>query len=84
MFSLSKLLILVAIVVAVWYGFRLVTRLQKERDRLARERGEELKRDGRKPAKRASAAEDMSQCPACGVYVPQDAPKCGRPGCPQG
>ncbi len=83
MFSLTKILVLVAIVLAVWYGFKMVTRLQKERDRLARERGEELKRD-RKGQPRRVTAEDMTQCAVCGVYVPQDAPKCGKPGCPQG
>ena len=31
-FSLQKLLVLAAIVAAVWYGFKWVSRLQKQRD----------------------------------------------------
>lgn len=76
MFSFSKLLVLAAIILAVWYGFKMLTRIQKERARAEVDRA-------RKPQR--LTAEDMVQCKACGVYVPAvGAVKCGRPGCPQG
>jgi uncharacterized protein len=86
-FSLQKLLVLAAIVGAVWYGFKLVSRLQEAR-RLEAEAdaGERRKAAKRGPsgAKDAAAkAEDMVQCPVCRTYVAaRSAGSCGRPDCP--
>lgn len=86
-FSLQKLLVLAAIVGAVWYGFKLVSRLQEAREL------DEKKPRGQKPggiwrrARRAKssdqATEDMVECPACKTYVAaQGTGSCGRPDCP--
>lgn len=86
-FSLQKLLLLAAIIGAVWYGFKLVTRLQEAREL------DEKKPGGQKPgrfwrrATRAKSsdqvAEDMVQCPVCKTYVAaQGTTGCGRPDCP--
>lgn len=86
-FSLQKLLVLAAIIGAVWYGFKLVSRLQEARELDAKKPG------GQKPdsiwrrATRAKSAdqatEDMVQCPACKTYVTaQGTGSCGRPDCP--
>ena len=68
-FSLTKLLVLAAIVAAVWYGFKWVTRMQRLREQAK----EEPK----------VAAEDTVRCPKCDAYVvAKGAADCGRPGCP--
>lgn len=73
---LSKLLVFIVLVLAVWYGFKVMGRIQKQRARAEMEKA-------RNPAR--VSAEDMVQCKACSVYVPAvGAMKCGRPGCPQG
>jgi len=76
--SLQKILIVAAIVVAVWYGFRLVGRLAAER--------RALQKAGRKHGRRVretAAVEDMVRCRLCGDYVPASgALTCDRLGCP--
>lgn len=71
--GLSKLLLLVLVIAAVWYGYKLVGRLDRQRkDRVA----ERKRRDGESIGK-------MDQCPACGIYVVAgQAANCGRQGCP--
>jgi uncharacterized protein len=81
-FSLAKLLVLAAIVGAVWYGFKYYTRIEAKRaaERLRAERG-----GGRRTAKRESVedAETMVQCPVCKVYQPAgDTAPCDRADCP--
>ncbi len=74
--SVGKLLVLVLIIVGVWYGFKLFSRLESAR------KGE-LKDEGRKPARKGPEAEEMVSCPVCGTYVPSsNAGSCGRPDCP--
>lgn len=74
-FSLGKILLLAAVVAAVWYGYRWWQRVQKvtrdEEAILARERA------------RAPSGEDMVKCPACDTYLsPKGARSCGRTECP--
>ena len=85
--SLQKLLVLAAIIAAVWYGFKFVGRLQD-----AREAEQKLRAGGtRQPKARwrrakqpaAPEAEDMVECPVCQAYVAaRGASRCERPGCP--
>ena len=94
-FSIQKLLLLAAIIGAVWYGFKLIGRLDQAR------KAEGRLRDGGKPSKPAwwpgrdttgagggqspVEAEDMVQCSVCQAYVPaRGAKACGRPNCPYG
>ncbi len=90
-FSLTKLLVLLAVVGAVWYGFKMVGRLDAARKAEAKLRERNARSDGSqadKPAAREARsrdpdAEEMVQCPACRAYVPAaDARNCGRPDCP--
>lgn len=89
-FSLQKLMILVTIVAAVWYGFKLVQRLQEAREVQAREQGGVSARTAARRRKKgagsgsdARAAEQMVQCPVCDTYVPaRGTSNCGRPSCP--
>lgn len=69
-FSLIKLLVLAAIIAAVWYGFKWVGRYQQvQRARAAEE-------------KSRIEGEDMVACERCGTYVVAGrARACGRPDC---
>jgi uncharacterized protein len=89
--SLSKLVVLIGIITAVWYGFKLIGRLDAARKAEARRQEKRRvgggkgrsKRAARRPAERTVDAEDMVQCPACDAYVAaKGARNCGRPDCP--
>lgn len=68
-FSLAKLLVLAAIVAAVWYGFKWVTRMQRIREAEKKEP--------------KVTAEELVRCPKCDAYVAaKGASDCGRPDCP--
>ncbi|MGE0717940.1 MAG: hypothetical protein AB7P02_21010 [Alphaproteobacteria bacterium] len=78
-FSLSKLLTLVAIVVAVWVAFRWIGQMAAARD--AGDRTPRRRDAPRPPPK--EAVEDLVACPGCGAYVPARNPRgCGRRECP--
>ena len=59
-FSLPKLLILIAVIAVVWYGFKAAGRInrnrQKEPDQATGKKSSEI------------AARDMVQCPKCKAY----------------
>jgi len=69
-----KILVLAAIVTAVWYGFKMMTRINEDR----KDRVEDRKKSSGSPA-----TEDMIACPECGTFVPANsAAKCERANCP--
>jgi formate-dependent phosphoribosylglycinamide formyltransferase (GAR transformylase) len=75
-----KLIVLVALILLVWYGFKYVRRLEEVRQALRR--AQDAARGGRGGAKKV-VAEDMVKCPSCGAYVAaRGATKCGRTDCP--
>ena len=77
-FGFSKLLVLAAIVLAVWYGFKFVGRLDKRRKEEAAE-ARRMAASGASPKE----AGDMVKCRVCGAYVlARGAMDCGRPDCP--
>ncbi len=93
-FSIQKLLFTVAVVVAVWYGFKWIGRVKEIRDKEAKDR---LRRDAQSGNKggngggasggasggEQSDAEEMVECAVCGVFVAvRGAKSCGRDGCP--
>ncbi|UCH75097.1 MAG: hypothetical protein JSU82_04400 [Rhodospirillales bacterium] len=77
-FSFSKIAVLIGIVVAIWYGFKLVGRLDQAR--------KQQKRGGNPTARASGGApevEDTVQCPVCKAYVvAKSAGPCDRPDCP--
>ena len=76
-FSIQKLVVLAAILAAVWYGFKWVKRLDQTRKDEARLRNTGKGRAGGGPV------DEMVQCPVCDTYVASGATKsCGRPDCP--
>ena len=87
-FSLQKLIVLAGIIGAVWYGFKLVSRLDAARKADARVSGERKPKRGpfgrwRAQTPARSDTEDMVQCPTCGAYVAAgNTSGCGRGDCP--
>jgi hypothetical protein len=73
--SLSKILLIVVLIVAVWYVSRL---LNQGSSILERRRRNAAARPGRQ-----AAIEDLVPCRVCGAYVSPGARPCGRPACPQ-
>ncbi len=90
-FSIQKLLFTVAVVVAVWYGFKWVGRMKQIREKEARDR---LRRDAGETSGGGSAsggasnssaadAEEMVECTVCGAFVAvRGAKACGQDNCP--
>ncbi len=75
-FSLTKLLVLAAIIGAIWYGFKWVGRLDKMRK-------EALRHDSRSRESANLAAEEMVRCSSCDTYVAATGARaCGRDDCP--
>jgi hypothetical protein len=95
-FSIQKLLVLAAVIGAVWYGFKFVGRLQQARDSEAKagggakrgNLGDQLRdwvggRKGGGESGGGGESEDMVECPKCGAYVAaRGASSCGRADCP--
>ena len=86
-FSLQKLLVLILVIAAVWYGFKYLSRLDAKRktESKLRERGGGTAARGGSatPAATETDAEDMVQCPTCRAYVAaRGAANCGRADCP--
>lgn len=71
---LGKLLVLVVVIAAIWYGVKYIARINQIR--------EQQRRRAPRPGGRSLKAEDMSKCRACGAYVTADARNCGRADCP--
>ena len=88
-FSIQKLLFTVAVVLAVWYGFKWVGRMKVIREKEAKDklrRGAGGSGGGAGSADSSSAtgdAEEMVECAVCGAFVAvQGAKDCGKDNCP--
>jgi len=81
--SLTKILITLFVIVAVWYGWRWFTRYQALK--AARSRAVPPKGQNRESPRADSRieAEDTIECRACGAFVAaSNATSCGRRDCP--
>ena len=89
-FSLQKLLVLAAILGAIWYAFKFIGRLDQRRKRALKTRrqsangnGANVETAGSETAGGVARAEEMVPCPVCQVYVAAGgAGNCGREDCP--
>lgn len=82
-FSMYKLMVLVAVVAVVWYGFKFLPRLLDAQKSDGGAGGNGSKKGANSPRNQAGDVEDMVQCPTCQAYVPaRSASNCGRPNCP--
>jgi hypothetical protein len=78
--SIGKVVVFIAIVLAVWYGFKLIGQIDRQRKAMARREG------GAKPSRGRAAAdvEEMIRCRTCGTYIPASGgTSCGKAGCPR-
>ena len=83
--SLSKLLALIGIIIAVWTLFRWISRVadakRTDTGRIPGARPAGGKRAERRPE--PQPVEDLVACATCGAYVAvRGARGCGRPNCP--
>ena len=74
-FSIQKLLFTVAVVLAVWYGFKIFGRGRTVAGGGAPKNTGQEKADG---------SLEMKPCEVCGDYVAAGASSCGRDDCPYG
>jgi uncharacterized protein len=78
-FSLTKLVFTVAVILAVWYGFKFVGRLADARKTRAKLDAASKGRGMGAP----TATAELERCAACGAYVAgESAVACGRDDCP--
>jgi hypothetical protein len=76
---LYKLLLLLLVIAAVWFGFRYVGRVEAVRQALR----EQLARRQQPQKAPRVEAEDLAGCSVCGAYVAaRGASHCGRADCP--
>tara|TARA_Y100000588_G_C13922097_1_gene781951 strand:- start:110 stop:322 length:213 start_codon:yes stop_codon:yes gene_type:complete len=64
-----KVIVLAALVAAVWYGFKLVARRNKVKQ-------------AQVGSNEADQREEMKACSECGTFVLDSNKNCGRTGCP--
>ena len=74
--SLSKLLVLVAIISAIWFAFRLIGQIDRNRREAAR------KEQGRVNRTQSGQVDDMVKCAVCGTFTTRGGKSCGKAGCP--
>ncbi len=82
--SIGKLLVLALIILAVWYGFKYVSRVEalRQNRRAATQRGG-ANIGGMRAA--AKPVEDLVKCQRCGAFVAAEGTaNCGKSGCPWG
>lgn len=75
--SLSKILILVAIISAIWFAFRLLSQLDRQRRTMARKEKDRARAGARPPQ-----VDDMVKCEVCGTFAARGSKACGEPACP--
>jgi ribosomal protein L32 len=79
--SLSKILFTIAIVIAVWKGFTLITRLANERQAAVKRRAAAARGAGSRRTGAEQGAIELRECPRCGAYIdPRETCSCGLRG----
>lgn len=77
-FSLTKLVVAAILIMGVWYGFKMMTRIGEVRSEALSREGAQKK--GKTPAK--GEVEDLVECRRCGAFVSANARACSRNDCP--
>jgi hypothetical protein len=76
--SLGKILITILIIVVIWKGFALVTRLASERQAALKRQSGAARRAAKSSRTQRSATVELRECPRCGAYVdPREGCRCG-------
>lgn len=72
--SLTKIIFTILVIVVVWKGFALVTRIARERERALAQRVRD-----RPARRRRGEAVELVRCARCGAYFdPADGCRCGQ------
>jgi len=77
--SFAKILLIAAVMAAVWYGFKYLTRPEKD---AAEDKRAQKPKPGPAAGGGARAVEDMVRCRVCGAYQARNAGPCERKDCP--
>jgi hypothetical protein len=79
--SLSKILLIVAVIAAVWFTLKYVTNKVED---ASGDKPDKLKRKAKAEAApdEPRAVEDMVRCRVCGAYQTRNAGPCARADCP--
>ena len=80
----GKLLVLVLVVAAAWFGWRWWQRMEAERLNRPRSPAPAPRDDKPPPARVDRPVDDLRRCPVCDDYVSINARRCDRPTCPRG
>jgi hypothetical protein len=82
--SLPKLIVLLVVCGAVWYGIKYLQLRDRQRARSAeRAAADSAARAGpRRPPEPAAVTEELVKCRICATYVAPGAARCGRADCP--
>jgi hypothetical protein len=76
--SLSKILVTILIVVAIWKALTLVNRLASDRQAKVQRQTRAAKRGSNSPHAKRSSTVELRPCPRCGAYVdPRHGCQCG-------
>ena len=79
-FSIGKLLLTAIMILAVWYGFKLIAKDERVDEPRVAEK--QAKKTPSKKMDVEAEAEDLVECKTCGSYVAaKGAKKCGREDC---
>ncbi len=79
LFSVSKILVLILIIAAVWYGFKFIARRNQN---VGSQQPPKHIRSAKQEAS-DEVTQDMESCTVCGTFVPNASAKnCGRDACP--
>lgn len=83
-FSPTKLLFTAAIIAAVWYGFKWLSRMQERQEKTPRtDRKDSATAQSHRETVQEADYEDLVPCPKCGDYVLAGKKNgCGKDGCP--
>ena len=76
----GKVLLTVAVIAFIWFGFKYLGRLAELR---RRDEADKVSPPHTPPKGAATEAETMVECRVCGTWQPsRSARSCGRPNCP--
>lgn len=81
----TKILLTVAVVAIIWFGFKYVQRMSELREAQLRRRPVPPQPGGsafRDEVKAAGGVRDLVKCPICNTFRAHDAGSCGRADCP--
>jgi hypothetical protein len=81
-FSLPKLIVLAAILFAIWYGLRWFARINRIARTIEQRQRAAMGGEPQTPPVAAARTQELVACPVCGTYVAPSAPSCGRVDCP--